>query len=565
MGGSPSWHAPAPPPMIYHSSPHPRGPPAPPPHGLPDRLRIAPSRPQHHPAEGAASGHYDAGAGASRGEIAIKRTVLQDLDFGARVAEDEADVLASYFVETEQWNQVWNDEVDVVYGAKGSGKSAIYATLVARAPQLLDHNIIISPAENPRGSLAFSSLAGEGEITEQQFIFLWKLYLLSVIVDKFQEQGVNNSDVRELVKTLSDTGVLPGRSLSLKRILANALAYVRRSISEIEPKIEGAGVVSAGIRIQFSEPTPAQRAQGAVAVDDLLEQADNALRRADLHLWLLIDRLDVAFAGDPDLEQRALRALFKVYLDMGSIDRIRLKIFLRSDIWKAITKSGFREASHITRELTLQWDYDSLLQLTTQRLIRSDALRAFYEVADEAVLSADEQRDLFLQVFPPQVENGPNKPMTFDWCLSRTCDATQQTAPRELIHLLSEVRLVQLRRQDLGKDEPVDKQLFDGISFKEALPAVSDVRLTKTIYAEHPDLTEYIKSLEGHKTHHNVQSLAGIWEIPDDQAKAIAMRLVEIGFFEKRMGPEFWVPFLYRPALSLVQGRAEGVGTGSDE
>ncbi|WP_371481991.1 P-loop ATPase, Sll1717 family [Kitasatospora sp. NBC_00315] len=505
--------------------------------------------------------------GTSRGEIIIKTAVLKDLDFGARVAEEEAQILASYFVETEQWNQVWNDEVDIVYGAKGAGKSAIYATLVAREPQLLDRDIIISPAENPQGSPAFSSLPRDEQITEDQFIFLWKLYFLSVIVDKFQDQGVNNADVRELVKTLSDTGVLPGRRLSLRRKLANALAYVRLNVSEVEPSIDGAGMVGAGLRIQFREPTPGQRSQGAVAVDDLLEKADNALRLADLNLWLLIDRLDVAFAGDPELEQRALRALFKVYLDIGSIDRIKLKIFLRSDIWKAITESGFREASHITRELTLQWDYDSLLQLTTQRLIRSPKLRAFYTVPEEAVLPTDEQHDLFLRVCPAQVENGPNKPMTFAWCLSRTCDASQQTAPRELIHLLSETRLVQLRRQELGQEEPAGSQLFDGISFKDALPAVSEVRVTKTIYAEHPDLREYIKALEGHKTHHNAQSLAGIWEIPEEQAKAIAMRLVEIGFFEKKPQQEFWVPFLYRPALSLVQGRAEGVGlgVGSDE
>ncbi|MFI5527077.1 P-loop ATPase, Sll1717 family [Kitasatospora sp. NPDC051853] len=512
---------------------------------------------------------YDAGGlRASRGEIAIKATVLKDLDFGARVAEDEATALASYFVETEQWNQVWNDDVDIVYGAKGAGKSAIYATLVAREPQLLDRDIIISPAENPQGSPAFSSLPRDEKISEDQFTFLWKLYLLSVIVDKLQDQGINNSDVRELVKTLSDEGVLPGRRVSLKKKLANVWAYIRRDIGEIEPNLDGlGGVVSGGLRIQFREPTPGQRSAGAVAVDDLLEKADNALRRADLSLWLLIDRLDVAFAGDPDLEQSALRALFKVYLDMGSIDRIRLKIFLRSDIWKAITEKGFREASHITRELTLQWDYDSLLQLTTQRLIRSPKLRAFYNVPNVTVLPTDDQHDLFLRVCPPQVENGPNKPMTFAWCLSRTSDASKQTAPRELIHLLSETRLVQLRRQELGQNAPAGSQLFDGISFKEALPAVSEVRLTKTIYAEHPDLREYIKALEGHKTHHNAQSLASIWEIPEEQAKTIATQLIEIGFFEKKPPQEFWVPFLYRPALGLVQGRADGVGVdaGSEE
>jgi hypothetical protein len=39
-----------------------------------------------------------------------------------------------------------------------------------------------------------------------------------------------------------------------------------------------------------------------------------------------------------------------------------------------------------------------------------------------------------------------------------------------------------------------------------------------------------------------------------------AKELVELGFFEQRgtkEQPTFWVPFLYRDALHLVQGRAE--------
>ncbi|MGA5843515.1 hypothetical protein [Streptomyces pseudogriseolus] len=59
-----------------------------------------------------------------------------------------------------------------------------------------------------------------------------------------------------------------------------------------------------------------------------------------------------------------------------------------------------------------------------------------------------------------------------------------------------------------------------------------------------------------------MQSLAAIWREPEEKAKEIALRLVDIGFFEKRgtfIDPEFWVPFLYRPALNLVQGTAEGV------
>jgi hypothetical protein len=57
-----------------------------------------------------------------------------------------------------------------------------------------------------------------------------------------------------------------------------------------------------------------------------------------------------------------------------------------------------------------------------------------------------------------------------------------------------------------------------------------------------------------------LDSLAKIWKLSPTEAEAIAEQLVEIGFFQKRglkEEPDYWVPFLYRPALQMVQGAAE--------
>jgi hypothetical protein len=53
-----------------------------------------------------------------------------------------------------------------------------------------------------------------------------------------------------------------------------------------------------------------------------------------INVWILLDRLDVAFAEHPDLEANALQGLFRVYLDLMGYEHVKLKIFLRSDIGK---------------------------------------------------------------------------------------------------------------------------------------------------------------------------------------------------------------------------------------
>jgi len=318
----------------------------------------------------------------------------------------------------------------------------------------------------------------------------------------------------------------------------------------------------AGGKITFREPTSGGLDSGLASVDSLLSLADTALREnSDFSIWILLDRLDVAFIESQQLEHNALRALFRVYLDLLGFSNVRLKIFLRTDIWNRITAGGFREASHVTRAMTISWNKSSLLNLVVRRAIRNQTLQQFYEVSPADVLQTSETQDQFLyRLFPDQVDVGPNKPKSFDWMLTRTQDGTRQTAPRELIHLLNSLRDVQVRRLEVGDSAPEGEQLFVRGAFKDALPEVSQVRIQQTLYAEYPSLKEWLEKLRGAKTRQTVDTLASRWAVPVEKARDIAKQLVDIGFFEQQVSQdssEFWVPFLYRDGLELVQGRAE--------
>ena len=96
-----------------------------------------------------------------------------------------------------------------------------------------------------------------------------------------------------------------------------------------------------------------------------------------------------------------------------------------------------------------------------------------------------------------------------------------------------------------------------GSVFKEALSIVSETRYHQNLLAEYPDLKDILAKLNGEKTEQTVDSLAELWEMNRDQAVAQAQRLVEIGFFELRGSQTFWVPFLFRDALSMSQGLAD--------
>ncbi|MGA2286351.1 MAG: hypothetical protein ABSG55_08795 [Dehalococcoidia bacterium] len=493
-----------------------------------------------------------------------RRDVLAQITFGQRVAEEEADTLASYFVETDQWRKIWSGDVDVVYGPKGSGKSAIYFLLSSRTDKLFDRSIILVPAENPRGAPAFSDIVEDPPTSEAEFRSLWRLYILALLCEQFQEYDLRSPAAKELVRALVDANLVQPKS-SLQGKIRSALDYVRACFKF--ESIEG-GVVLPGVpagftgRIRLREPSGEEAAKGIVSVHQLYKVADEALRDAGLTAWIVLDRLDVAFAERRELEENALRALFRVYTDLVGLGNLSLKIFLRDDIWNRITSGGgFREASHITRTETITWDEQSLMHLIISRTVQNLQVQQYYDVrADRVLASTSNQRGLFFRVFPKQVDPGSRRPDTFKWILSRTRDGTGGSTPRELIHLLEASRTEQLRHLELGGDEPSGEALIGALALKGGLPQVSKARLELTLYAEYPEHKAAIAKLEGGKTEYSAASLRAIWNCSEEEARREAQALAELGFFEirgDRAQPSYWVPFLYRDALNLTQGTAE--------
>jgi hypothetical protein len=422
------------------------------------------------------------------------------------------------------------------------------------------------PGEKPRGTPVFKDIIANPPTEEVEFVGLWKLYILALVGRKMRELEIKGLAAEKVYSNLTSARLLD-REYDLSGILQAARDLARRLFKA--ESVEGGLTIDPvtgqpnGItgKITLREPAAALRDQGFLTVDRLIAFANAALNDVGKQIWLLLDRLDVAFAETHELERNALRALFRVYRDLTEHEAIKLKIFLRTDIWTRITEGGFREASHITKFVVLDWNQASLLNLVIRRIISNEAFVEALNVDREKILSDfNAQRDLFYRVFPAQVDQGSKKPPTLDWMISRCADGARKTAPRELIHLLTSLRDKEISRLERGESPAPGEQLFDRSVFKEALSIVSEVRYHQNLIAEYPDLKEILVKLNGEKTEQTVDSLAQLWETNRDQAMAHAQRLVEIGFFEPRgskEAPTFWVPFVFRDALSMSQGLAE--------
>lgn len=494
-----------------------------------------------------------------------KLELLQQIKFGERIAEDETENLSRYFLETEDWRRVKGDEVDIIYGNKGAGKSAIYSILEKNRDDLFDKNILLTTAENPRGNTVFEGLSIAPPTSQIEFVRLWKLYFLIITVSEFKEWNVQNRYFKELQNILEDSDLVPAQK-GLRAILKKCRDYISNimSIESLQPGV-GLNEVSGlpediHFKISFREPSKKELAAGIKSIETLYEILDNGLKEERFTLWIAVDRLDVAFTENLELETNALKALFKAYRDLSMLNNLKIKIFLRNDIWKRITEDGIREGSHITKSLTLEWNRESLVNLIMRRILNNEDIITQYNLNYHQIIdNFSEQQKLFYRLFPDQIDIGDKKPKTIDWIIGRLRDGNGINAPRELVHLFNEARQEQIKRIQIGHNDLENENLIGRTAFKSALNIVSKVRLEQTIYSEYPTLRKYIEMLEGEKTEQQLETLSKIWSTTQEQTNEIIKRLADIGFFEikgDKRNPRFWVPFIYRGELKMIQGRA---------
>jgi hypothetical protein len=273
-----------------------------------------------------------------------KREVLRNITFGNQVAEEEKESLKDYFVRTQAWDRIYKGEIDIIYGPKGAGKSALYVLIQDSVDDFFDRRVLLIPAENPQGAPAFKNLEIDPPTSEREFVAIWKLYFLSLLGQAFEDYEFSNKSSRELCKVLADHDLLPPKKTALGTILASVRSYVTRLL---KPKsVEGGVQVepNSGLptgfsgKILFEDPDIRAQKMGYLSADTLLGTTATALNEENYDVWFMIDRLDVAFNESSELERNALRALFRAYRDIRNHQRIKIKIFMRTDIWKRITE-----------------------------------------------------------------------------------------------------------------------------------------------------------------------------------------------------------------------------------
>jgi hypothetical protein len=482
------------------------------------------------------------------------RDVLGLMEIGKSVAEQDSE-LDKYFIETEAFRALIADKVDVVAGDKGTGKSAIFRMLEKNYRQYKElSEIELLSAFNPTGSPVFQRLAADQVYSEGVYRTIWKAYFLSLvgnwILDVFDE--TYNVELNNLSAMLTALD-LRSKSFDAASIFSRIADFfsgkntVKKVAIDFSVTETGMPIVSPSV--EFSGKAEGQT---AIYCDDFLNALEAALVACDVKVWLAMDRLDEAFVGFPLVETPALRALLRTYLDFSSLKMLKLKLFLRRDLFRRVTAGGFVNLSHINAmRIDIEWQDDDLIAMLEKRITNSPKFMETLGLEDA------ETGTIFKRIFPDQIDVGDRKPSAQNWIMSRIQDGKGVRPPRNLIDLTIKSRENQLRREqrDSRGDYVEGTVLFEADSVRAGHKQLSQIRVDDTLLAEAGVLADYIQMFKDEKSEHNLATIAGVLELPAEDALSVTRALVEMGFLEELKGT-YKIPMLYREGLNIVQGKA---------
>lgn len=490
--------------------------------------------------------------------------LLEKLYLGNSVAEFDQN-LPKYFIRNAAYRNLINGRADLIAGDKGTGKSAIFKYLASQYTSLEQlNNVEIVAGFNLTGSPIFNDLKQAGDLDEQAYIIVWKTYIFSLVSNWVLDflDGHRNKNLQELDWLLTTKLGLRSKNDNPSGIFSGLVTWARKSIVlkaiGVETSFDPSGMINFTPKVELGkndaksegldDPTTSY-----IPDDTALKLLNDVLIEHDLTIWVLLDRLDEAFIALPDIEKPALRALLRTYLDLLAFERIGLKLFVRKDLFRKVVSGGFVNLTHVTaRRIEIDWYKDDLLSVLCERVRQSDG---FLDLIQGQNLT-DQQ--LFDTLFPYQMGNGRNHPITWRWMLSYIRDGNNVYSPRNLIDLVNKAIHQQIRREQRFKRKYEKNQpLIEHQSLRLAYEQLSQDRVIDTLLAEvDKEVKVLVEALRNGKSEHNLDSLKELLCVNNDNyVLSFASALKDIGLFEIK-GQTFEIPHLYRYGLNIKRGKA---------
>jgi hypothetical protein len=497
----------------------------------------------------------------NRSATMLVRDMLQKINFGSSVAEHDQG-LQSYFVATGTFQQLIKGNVNVIAGDKGTGKTSIYRRLkqsYGHIPEL--KGVEILTGFNPSGEPMFKRLNSEAKQNDDQYKTVWKMYFLSLIGNWFLDKySSDRADSTSHLASILEQSQLKNTKAKPVTIFTRLMVWLRKNATPksvgIDMTINEQGFPVITPKIELGNGNPIENAQPKIIdLHHAFSILNEACAEKELAVWVLMDRLDEAFVDRPEIETLALRALVSTYRDLEEFKALKIILFVRNDLFRKITRGGFRNLDHVSgRKKEIIWDGNDLLAMLCERLRQNQKLM------NELGLSQASNAQIYAAVFLGSAHPDERESATWEWMLAQVRDGNNVMAPRNVIDLCLRALEIQQRKETYAPREYTPEiPLIEMDALQKAAHQLSVLRLEDTLLAEYgEEIKQAISEFDHGAAEHTKKTLAELFnQLERRKLNSLIESLCAIGFLEQ-VGNEYHIPPIYRKGLNITQGKAGG-------
>lgn len=507
----------------------------------------------------------------TQSESDIKILYEVESAFSNAVADQEKN---QSFFKSSIFQSVIEDQYDLVLGTKGSGKSKLYLELKNNQRSyselkdvtmtFFDDNLVAEweKIRNENLEILRSVNNETQKISEVESALKvgWKIFFASSFLQqlkKLSEENKTIANLAEVKEALKEGSALAAKDgVSPLQIVWSALPdLLAGAAGMVNPLATFAGK-AAGVFLQKIEWFKTWTKKPA-DITSIFDKIDKAFESAKKKGWILLDRLDgiSAFQEYTHVEAITLRSLLNAYKDLFKKQNIRLKIFLRSDIFNLISKLGrFTEIDHLRKSPVINWSKDELLALFLQRIPRS-AKKKFRDSLNSTSDFADIKPFHLLEHFGAFFQAKKGRQNTWDWMYESLQDGNEVVTPRDLFFWIYSAALEQKRKPTGDNNNLTKSGLIDLDVFEKAFEKVSLVK-RDVFRGEYDFLKETFQKFADGKAKHTENTLKST--LGASWSSDLVEQLILVGFLKKTKN-EYEIPKIFRPAFNITQGSASRI------
>jgi hypothetical protein len=304
--------------------------------------------------------------------------------------------------------------------------------------------------------------------------------------------------------------------------------------------------LSVGYGDLFKTEIPPTKPLAVTEIDYILYSAQGWLHQERRDIWVCLDSLDeVTLNGGKQSEaEELLSDLMRAVGEMGRLNRIKFKLFFRTDIYNALTYVNKDHFSSV--KLELKWSLEDLAILLGYRLKAADE--------GEQPITYPVARRWIDEVF---AWNGSGCG-GFDILFAQFTDGNGDVLPRDLIHFCLDAQRAQQAYNIQGINPAPEGRLIG--------PHAIDTAIRETAVAKRTDFLQVFKNfdktfdqLKGHGSRRFtrqelIQALSIVDEIDAQLKIADLVRVGAIAIKDKKAvnhSDSFEIPYLYSLALEI--------------